>query len=148
MQNIPTHFNEKTPTAVRNVLERARYQGLRLKIYLGDSATGRDWMEEHCKHCYVGRSTGVKPIPLAISNSRSSGGGGILDHCIVRIECQGRELYRHPAYHQPKMEIYNAAGLQNYPVMSELPWEMKIDGKLHARFKNERAAKLLFAKLS
>ena len=143
-----THFHENTPALVRDILERARYRRDRLKIYLGDSETGRDWMEEYTKFCYVGRSTGSKPIPLVIANSRSCGGGAMLDHCIVRISQNGRDLYRHPKYNQPKMEIYNAAGIQDYPIVKDLPWEMKIDGKLHARFKNERSAKLLFAKLS
>ncbi len=143
-----TYYHEKTPLAVREILELARRSRIRLKIYLGDADTGRDWMEESDKFCYVGRSAGEKPIPLAIASSRSCGGGAILDHCIVRIVQNGRDLYRHPKYHQSKMEIYNAAGIKDYPIVKDLPWEMKLDGKLHARFKNERSAKLLFAKLS
>lgn len=99
-----THFHESTPEVVREWLEVARLSyraGLnyRIRLVYGDVATGKSWGEEHDVEGYVGRSTGDQPIPILLHNSRSSGGGAILDHCIVRIlKTDGRVLYQHPTY--------------------------------------------------
>ena len=98
-----TSYHEDTPQRVVNILENLRHNGSRLRIHYGDTDTGRDWMDENDVTGYVGRSGGSIKIPLLIHNSRSSGGGGILDHCIVKITttCQPkRTLYIHPKYHE------------------------------------------------
>lgn len=97
-----TSYASTTPDEVVRILEQSRLHGTRIRIHYGDVETGRDWMDENDVRGTVGRSTGPIKIPLMIATSRSSGGGGILDHCIVRIRPStgaGPDLYRHPGYH-------------------------------------------------
>lgn len=112
-----THYDDRTPEAAARVLESARLsnRGTRVRVFLGDTATGKDWGEENDVTGYVGRSTGSVKIPLLIHSSRSLGGPGILDHCIVRIDVKEkgrkpRTAYRHPLYRPAR---YVASGVGN-----------------------------------
>jgi len=83
-----TFYKKETPIIVCDILEKSRISHTRLKIYYGDIKTGKEWGDVSI--CHVGRSTGsitgsIK-IPLEIKNSRSTGGGALLDDCIVKIE--------------------------------------------------------------
>jgi hypothetical protein len=108
-----TTYHDETPLEVVNEIETARIVrnwrvgSSRLRIFYGDTETGRDWGEEWNIMGYIGRSYGPSKIPLLINNSRSAGGGGLLDHCIVRIidVHTKRELYRHPKYHHADYRI-------------------------------------------
>ena len=90
-----TSYHVETPAAVVQVLERARQNRTRIHVSFGDVATGLDWLEEWDINGYVGRSMGPVKVPLLVANRRSTGGGAILDHCIVRIResAGGRILY-------------------------------------------------------
>lgn len=105
-----TWFDARTPVAVQKTLERYRISGQRIRIFLGDTATGRDWLSEHDVTGWVGRSMGPMKVPLLIG-AGDEGGSAILTHCIVRIVdvFTNKEVYRHPAYHLPEMEIAEAA---------------------------------------
>lgn len=100
-----TYYHTETSPEVIRVLEQARHNRTRIRIHLGDVQLGRDWLEEWDVTGTVGRSMGPVKIPLMIASSRSSGGPGILDHCIVRIRTTGRDLYRHPNYHHGELVI-------------------------------------------
>jgi hypothetical protein len=92
-----TVYNDKTPRAVINILERARQSRERICIRYGDPATGRNWGDPRmCGR--IGRSTGTSKIPLLIKTARSTGGEGILDHAIIRITAGEHVLYEHPKY--------------------------------------------------
>lgn len=95
-----TAYKEETCEAIVEVLERCRQQRIRIRVYYG-GPDGRDWQDEFGTTGYVGRSTGNIKIPLVVYNSRSLGGGAMLDHCIVKIvTTKGKEiLYQHPNYH-------------------------------------------------
>lgn len=80
-----TFYHEETPDEVVEVLERARENRTRLTLDYGDVKTGKTWGEENDIHGYIGRSTGRIKIPLLIYNTGSTGGGAILDHCIIGI---------------------------------------------------------------
>jgi hypothetical protein len=101
------YFHFETPVEVVGALNAARQARTRIRIRLGDTATGRDWLEEHETEGYVGNSTGPLKVPLLIHNRRSSGGPAMLDHCIVRIieTGTGRVLYQHPMYHTGTFDI-------------------------------------------
>ena len=71
----------------------------RIRVFYGDTKTGKDWGEEYDTMGYVGRSGGQVKIPLLVNNSRSWGGGSILDGRIVRITVNRKDVYRHPKYH-------------------------------------------------
>lgn len=100
-----THYHEKTPQDVIDVLEEARAKRWRLRIYYGNTLIGRDWNEEYDVLGRVGRSTGPLKVPLLLYNRRSICGSPMLDHCIVRIRFsnmdlnRGDDLYRHHNYH-------------------------------------------------
>jgi hypothetical protein len=128
-----TWYDEETPQAVVRILERARKNGSVLRIFLGDRSTGRDWMEEHDTIGRIGRSTGTIRVPLLVAEGES-GGGALLDACIVRVaSSDGRDLWRHPAYHLPELRIS--------PDVSDGRWWVTSDGTRHAGFKRyEQAA--------
>jgi hypothetical protein len=130
-----TTYKDDTPQEVVEALERARNTGKRIRLFYGDSETGRDWQEEWSVTGTVGRSTGRLKIPLIIANRRSMGGPGILDDCIVRLYVDGREVYRHFKYNQPEYEILPYSR-RHMPA----PFRVLADGKLHARFKSRLAA--------
>jgi hypothetical protein len=93
-----TAYKIDTPEKVVSILENARNNRTRIRVFYGDSETGKDWMEEHDVIGYIGRSTGRIKIPLLIPNGRSSGGGGILDDCIVKITQNKEVVYQHYNY--------------------------------------------------
>lgn len=97
-----TAYHEETPDQVVTILDNAISSKYRVRLHYGDVKTGRDWQEIYDIEGYIGRSTGTLKIPLLVHNSRSLGGGAILDHCIVKITTTRkprRTLYQHPDYH-------------------------------------------------
>lgn len=99
-----TTYNDQTPDAVISVLEHSRNTRERLRLFLGYE-TGESWNEEWGVTGFVGRSTGLEKIPILLHNSRSSGGGRILDHCIVAIKSKRGWLYQHKGFKVPETEI-------------------------------------------
>lgn len=125
-------FDIRTPDTVCNIL--AQYAGrrdVRLRLYYGDTETGRCWMEEYDTIGYIGRSTGQIKIPLLIKNSRSLGGGAILDHCIIKITVDGVKLYEHPLF--------------NMPVVTVNDHQVLVDGEIYANCKTKKQAERLAA---
>lgn len=142
-----TAYNIETPLEVIQVLEDARLNRTRLKIYLGDNKTGRDWYEEHERFCYVGRSNGEYKVPLAISKSNSRGGGCLLDSSIVKISrvSDGKVLYQHPKYKAPKIEIKEES---NVPSDFGYTHTLYISGKVYSNHKSLKSAQRLKSILS
>jgi hypothetical protein len=106
-----TAYHQDTPDALVAILERLRENKTRVRIYLGDSKTGQDWEEQFDVFGTIGRSTGRIKIPLMVANSRSMGGGGLLDDCIVKIEYankkQGGVIWQHPKYYRGDDPMYD-----------------------------------------
>lgn len=138
-----TFYDQRTPDEVVRVLEAARLNRTRLHISLGDTTTGKDWLEEHDITGYVGRSMGPVKVPLLIANRRSMFGGAILDHCIVRIRMTGggRVLYQHPAYHYGRLEIRYKAEPVESPDGRVLTVDVLQDGAIHASFETVEKAR-------
>lgn len=138
-----TSYDTRTPDEVIRVLENARLSRTRLHISLGDSTTGKDWLEEFETHGYVGRSMGPIKVPLLVPNRKSLGGGAILDHCIVRIRqsAGGQVLWQHSQYHIGTMEIRPKAEPVKLPDGRLLTVDVFRDGKLHASFVNTEFAR-------
>lgn len=99
-----TYYRDTTPERVVYWLEQAREHRYPVRLFLGDSATGRDWLEEHYTRGRVGRSTGTIKVPLLVPEGEH-GGPAISCDCIVRLIVKGQEVYRHPKYHQPALTI-------------------------------------------
>ena len=147
-----TSYDERTPDEVIAVLESARQNRTRLHVSLGETEgpqAGRDWLESTDTQGYVGRSMGPVKVPLLIANRRSTGGGAILDHCIVRIResARGRVLYQHSQYHHGSLEIRRKAEPVTLPDGRTLTVDVLRDGELHAAFENVEKARRWVHKL-
>lgn len=119
----------------------------RLKTYqndYGDTATGRQWVEEHDIFGYIGRSTGTNKVPLLIPKATSIGGGHILDHCIIKIrESKGKMvLYQHPKFTPLVIEIREGSTLPGYTC------ETWVNGECYGRHKTLAEAQRLKTRLS
>ncbi|KAE8546185.1 hypothetical protein [Marinobacter nauticus] len=125
-------FHNETSAAVQAAITTAYRTGARVRVWLGDTATGAAWTSEFDVLGYIGCSMGPVKIPLLIHNRRSMGGGGLLDHCIVRIDTtDGQTLYKHPEFSTGDWKIkYN-----NGPV------SVLNNGELYADFENEKKAR-------
>lgn len=130
-----TYYRDSTPPAVASALDRAMRERARVRFWYGDTETGEPWLEENEVDGYVGRSTGTIPIALIV-NLRSHGGPGILTHCIVRLDLDGRTVYQHPGFTLPKIEVR----FEN--LYGESPWAAFVNDEPdpHARFRTERSA--------
>lgn len=80
------NFDSRTPVPVMRELSRAYRHGYRVRVYYGDHLTGKSWAEEFDIIGTIGRSCGRVKIPLMIRSARSTGGPGLLDHCIIAIQ--------------------------------------------------------------
>jgi len=136
-------FHTETPELVCGILRGLLHTGHRVKIYFGDTETGRDWHEEHDTIGTIGQSTGTYKIPLLLHNTRSIGGGAILDHCIVKIRSMatGRVLYQNSKYIAPKVEIVPSDMAPAYQ------YNTLIDGEIHGRHRSLKSAQMCAAKL-
>jgi hypothetical protein len=124
-------FDTRTPHKVCEVLSSlANHQPReRVRLWVGDTETGKPWAEEYDVMGYIGRRTGAYKIPLMVNNARSIGGGAILDHCVLKITRGGVTLYQADNF---KMYDVRANGKQVF-----------IDGVLHANCKDEKQAQRL-----
>lgn len=136
-----TSYDERTPDQIIRVLEGARANRTRLHISLGETdgpSIGLDWLDEFESYGYIGRSTGSIKVPLLVANTRSLGGGALLDHCIVRIRLSvgGQVLYQHPSYHFGHMETRFKDEPTKLPDGRLLTIDVLRDGQVHASFED------------
>ena len=134
-----TSYDLRSPDAVVRILESARQNRTRLHISLGETdgpEIGRDWLDEFDSYGYIGRSMGPIKVPLLIANRRSTGGGAILDHFVVRIRTSagGRVLYQHSDYHHGNLQIQPKAKSVNLPDGRILAVDVLRDGEVQAAF--------------
>ena len=144
-----TYFDVRTPIEVIQVLEKARLNRTRLHISLGDTANGRDWLDEYGCFGFVGRSMGPSKVPLILPLSRSIGGAAILDHCIVRIRHSsgGKVLWQHPSYHHGKIEVRPKVQPVTLEDRPSLLVDVLRDGKVQAAFESVAKAMRYVQKL-
>lgn len=130
-----TYYHHDTPQEVRRILDNAMNSRSRIRIFYGDTKTGKQWDEEYDIIGRVGRSMGSIKIPLIIANSRSHGGPGILDSCIVAIAtAPSRFAYKHPTLDLGEWTVG--------PAISKGYCEASYkDGNLVGQFKKPGAAK-------
>ena len=92
-----TYYYPQTPEAVITALESARVRNTRIRLWYG--ADGKNWNEEFDVTGRVAKSSGPIKVLLLIASSRSTGGGAILTHCIIKIKATtGRTLYQSSDY--------------------------------------------------
>lgn len=144
-----TYYDVRTPIKVIKVLENARQNRTRLHVSLGDSESGKDWLEENDVHGFIGRSTGSIKIPLLVHNRKSHGGPGLLDHCIVRIRTSsgGRILWQNDKYSHGKLEIRQKSKPVSLSDGRKLTVDVLRDGEIHASFESIEQARRWAVKL-
>lgn len=100
----------------------------RLRFWYGDNKTGKSWDEENDVCGYIGRSTGNKKNPLLVNNTRSFGGGALMDDSIVKIVDINTKLvlYQHENFEQG---IFTTSGN-----------EVLKNGEIYGRCKSEISA--------
>ena len=134
------YFNDETSDKVKECIEYCYNSKLRIRIWYGNTKTGVSWLEEYDVTGTIGRSTGKQKIPLLVKNSRSNGGGGILCHCIIRIDAinSRRTIYKHPLFNVPLLTVATNNEKKN---KNKLPFIVSKNNELQARFKSEKQAK-------
>lgn len=129
-----TSYAWDTAPDVVEIIERARRNGQRLRMFYGDRETGKAWAEENDVTGYIGRSTGAMRVPLLLHSSRSTGGDAIMTGAIVAIMTgPSRFAYKHPSF---DAGTWSARG-------SDLPGYAAAvyhDGEVYARCRSSLAA--------
>lgn len=133
-----TWFDGRTPIQVQKALEHLRLSGKKVRIFLGNTKTGRDWMEEFDTIGSIARSMGPMKVPLI------GDGHAVLTHCIVKLvnTATGEVVYEHPKYHLPKIELVNApdyeksSGYTHSVMVEDADGDMQCQGN----FKSSKAA--------
>lgn len=120
---------------LKQLLESLHVNRTRIRIWYGNTETGKVWLEEHDVKGTIGRSTGEKKIPLLIPKYSSLGGVAILYGCIVRIDniVDKRTIYQHKDFYLPKFEII-PSDLKDYS------HAVLADNELVALFKTQQKA--------
>jgi len=133
------YFNSETSDRVKECLEHCYNSNLRIRIWYGDTKTGVSWLDEYDVVGTIGRSSGQAKIPLLIKSSRSSGGGGILCHCIIRIDniSSRRTIYEHPLFDVPTLGVYPNL---DEDTKTKYPFIVLKYGTIQARFKSRTSA--------
>ncbi|MDR2990737.1 MAG: hypothetical protein LBU72_02160 [Burkholderiaceae bacterium] len=123
-----TYFDPGTDPKAARGLKRCRKTGAKVRLILGDPATGETWLDACDVVGRVGRSGGQLKVPLLVEPG-DDGGGAILTACLLAvIAWESRKyLFRHPNFRQPDLSIQRA---QN----QEFPWEVLHGNALVARF--------------
>ena len=123
-------FDTRTPAPVARELARAYHGGYRVRVYYGDHETGESWGDEFDIIGTIGRSCGRVKIPLMIFSARSTGGPGLLDHCIVAIQDTRSKRFLY------KCANFNPGTYSIIP--ADIPDYLETvtrNGSIHARFK-------------
>lgn len=137
-------FHSETNDRVKRAILTAKSTGARVRVWYGDTVTGEAWPEEYDVTGYVSNSMGPVKIPLLVHSKRSLGGGGMLDHCIVRIDTtDGQTLYRHPSFNTGDWCAMSATGYEGRAIEAHgHRYDVVVlrNNKLHARFTTEKKA--------
>jgi hypothetical protein len=126
-----TYFDPGTDPKAARALETCRRDGRKVRLMLGDTATGRCWLEEHDVVGRIGRSSGTLKVPLLIEPG-ADGGTAILTNCLLCIVewDTGRDIFRHPAFRLPDLTI------RHVPQEHKLPWQVLHEGSVAAAFRD------------
>jgi hypothetical protein len=151
---MDVYYHADTPAKVVQALNAARQARTRIRLYYGDTETGRDWLEEHDVVGKLVQSLGPLRVSLLIPTCRSDGGPALLDHCIVKIKetRSGRICYQHPKYHTGTFAIREVGpgemcGNENLRDRGYTHAVM-VNGQSHANFKSVAAAQRYVRKMT
>jgi hypothetical protein len=116
-------------------LETSRDRRQPIRVFYGDTKTGRSWDEENDVWGVVGRSMGPVKVPLLV-HPNAHGAPQMLEHCIVGIVTKGSDGKARFVYRHPSLDL----GTWTIRTDGEHVWAQK-NGADHARFRTEAAAR-------
>lgn len=135
-----TFYHVETKDKIIERLEQCRRAGQSVRVFLGDTETGKAWAEENDVYGRLGRSTGPVKIPL-LCHPRSRGGGGLLTHCIVAIctrDYRGQMIW---PYRHPKLDLGQWTYTSEDVIKGvDVPAQAVLNGSVHASFKTMEQA--------
>jgi len=124
-----TYFAPGTDPKAALALERCRRDRCKVRLVLGDTTSGRSWLEQHDVVGRIGRSTGLRKVPLLVEPDDDDSMPILTDRLLRLIDWHsGRDLYRHPAYRLPDLEILHDSE------KADQPWQVLHDGIVVACF--------------
>lgn len=132
--NGGTAYDIDTLPAVCRVLEAARTTGAWIRVWYGDTETGRSWMDSHDVSGRVERSMGPIRVPLLVRPGATDG-PQMLDHCILKIRSARGVLYEHPRFHQPVLRLVTPGDQPGFAAT------VHADGEVWARFRSADSAR-------
>jgi hypothetical protein len=135
-----TYYHAETPQALANLLDTLIAEAIAegkagrrplststLRLFLGDRETGRDWLEEERVRGYLAQMDSTLALPLLIASRLPPTGDAFLDHCIVRLQINDVDVWRHPNYHLPELTVGQSP-------FATVPFGVFADGKNVANF--------------
>lgn len=125
--NETCHHPDALP-AVCKVIDRCITNGTRVRLFYGDTDTGRDWGEENDVLGTIGRSAGPLKSPILVPKGEHAG-TTITEHCLVKLMDADtrRVLWVHERYQTPTFSITEDAA-------PKLPFKATMNGQSKARF--------------
>ena len=125
--NETWHDSDALPEVCK-VIDRCFRNGTRVRLFYGDTETGREWGEENDVLGSIGRSVGPLKSPILILKGEHSG-TTILEHCLLKIMDANtrRILWVHDRYQTPTFSITEDA-------TPKLPFKGTMNGQSKARF--------------
>lgn len=135
-----TAYDARTDAKLVQVLENVRLTGKRVRVWFGDTVTGAPWCEENDVVGTLSRSSGGIKIPLLVANSRSLGGGILLERHIVHIvDTKTKQvLYSHKLFKMPIAKV--VATTWRDALDKGCTHTVLLDGGMAANFKSEAKA--------
>lgn len=125
-------YSNKASDELIRILEKIRKNKRRIRIFYGDSTTGKCWHETYDIIGTIGLSTGCMQVPILIANNRSTGGSELMSGCIVQITEDKKVIYKHPGL---VLDIGYKANGKKFDVIDN------IDGKVIITVNSESGAK-------
>lgn len=120
-------FSSECPEKLRDIIAALSKTSERVRVFYGDVKTGRAWTEEHDVCGTIGRSMGPCKVPLLVARG-DSGGGAILDNCIVAIRTGRAFAYRVDGFDVGTWSVVPADIAGYVETVTH-------NGSVHARFK-------------
>lgn len=123
-----THYPAGVPDELIQVLESARLNEKRVRLFYGDPKTGIDFLEQHDIIGRIGRTGGIVKSPILLMRENSSGGPLIPVDIVLKVTDANTKkvLYQHPLYKEPEFIVQKNESNKTYNVI--------YNGQTHAVF--------------
>jgi len=130
-----TWYHASTPPAVIAILERAISIGSRLRLWFGDTETGKASDQKYDVVGFIGRGASQISLPLLLPSIDSHGGVPISDHQIVAIARGPGNVF---AYEHPTLDlgIWTRIAAIDPASTNDYIEAVLVDGKIHSHHKS------------